>query len=84
MHRHSLGRFLLFSSAAFALSLAGVTAAPSYPTPPDVWKDYDPDAGDFKEEIIEEKTEGGIYYRDSYISAYVNGTEIRVFCKYAV
>lgn len=84
MHRHSLGRLLLFSSAALGLSLAGVTAAPSYPTPPDVWKDYDPDAGDFKEEIVEEKTEGGIYYRDSYISAYVNGSEIRVFCKYAV
>lgn len=54
------------------------------PTPPEVWADYDPDAGDFKEEIVSEKTEGGIYYRESYISAYVNGEELRVYCKYAV
>ncbi|MFT7487654.1 MAG: dienelactone hydrolase, partial [Candidatus Promineifilaceae bacterium] len=53
-------------------------------TPPDIWKDFDPDAGDFNEEIIDEKTEAGIYTRESYISAYVNGTEIRVFCTYAV
>ena len=54
------------------------------PTPPDVWKSFDPDAGDFNEEIVSEKTMGGIYYRDSYISAYVNGEEIRVYCKYVV
>ena len=49
-----------------------------------LWKGYDPDTGDFKEEIVSQKTEAGIYYRDSYISAYVQGEEIRVFCKYAV
>ena len=43
-----------------------------------------PDAGDFKEEIISEETRDGVYRRDSYISAYVNDQEIRVFCKYAV
>lgn len=59
------------------------TSAP-LPTPVEVWKDYDPDKGDFKEEIISQRTEGGIYSRDSYISAYVNGEEVRVFCKYAV
>ena len=60
-------------------------AAPAkHPSPPEVWKDYDPDAGDFKEEIIREETKDGIYYKDSFISAYVNGQEVRVFCKYAV
>ena len=54
------------------------------PTPPDVWKHYNPDAGDFKEEIIAEQTRDGIYYRESYISAYVLGEEIRVYCKYSV
>ena len=54
------------------------------PTPPEVWKNYDPDAGDFKEEIVREETLDGIYYKDSYISAYINGEEVRVFCKYAV
>jgi dienelactone hydrolase len=67
------------------LSIAISSAATStLPTPPDIWKDFDPDAGDFNEEIIDEKTEAGIYTRESYISAYVNGTEIRVFCTYAV
>lgn len=54
------------------------------PTPPEVWKDYDPDKGDFKEEIVSTQTKNGVYYRDSYISAYVLGEEIRVFCTYAV
>ena len=54
------------------------------PTPPEVWKDFNPDAGDFKEEIVSEETKDGVYRRDSYISAYVNGEEVRVFCKYAV
>ncbi|MBI9020478.1 MAG: NPCBM/NEW2 domain-containing protein [Verrucomicrobia bacterium] len=54
------------------------------PTPPEIWAEYDPDEGDFKEEIVSETTRGGIYSRESYISAYVNGEEIRVYCKYAV
>lgn len=57
---------------------------PKVPTPPEIWADYNPDKGDFKEEIVSEKTRDGIYTRESYISAYVNGEEIRVYCKYAV
>ncbi|NME70742.1 NPCBM/NEW2 domain-containing protein [Flammeovirga aprica] len=53
-------------------------------TPVELWKDFDPDKGDFKEEIIKEEVIEGIYYKDSYISAYVNGEEVRVYCKYAV
>jgi len=49
-----------------------------------VWKNYDSEAGDFKEEIVFEETKAGIYFKDSYISAYVNGKEVRVYCKYAV
>ncbi len=55
-----------------------------YPTPPEIWAQYDPDAGDFNEEIVSESVRNGIYYRESYISAYVLGEEIRVYCKYAV
>lgn len=69
------------------LSLVWVPFAQSetmLPKPPDVWKDYDPDQGDYKEEVIREETKDGIIFRDSYISAYVLGEEIRVFCKYAV
>ncbi len=58
--------------------------AGAFPTPLEVWKDYDPDKGDFKEEIVREQTKDGAYYRDSYISAYLLGEEIRVFCTYAV
>jgi hypothetical protein len=52
--------------------------------PPAIWKNYDPNRGDFKEEIVTEGTKEGIYSRDCYISAYTLGREIRVFCKYAV
>jgi dienelactone hydrolase len=61
-----------------------VAAPANLPTPPQVWAKYDPDAGDFKEEIVFEETKDGIYYKDAYISAYVNGEEVRVYCKYAV
>lgn len=69
---------------AFAFAPAVPAQEAKLPTPADVWKDYDPDAGDFKEKIISEETKDGIYYKDSYISAYVNGEEVRVYCKYAV
>ena len=71
--------------ASLMLVQSGVAESQAaLPTPPEVWQNYDPDAGNFKEEIIKEQTKGGIYYKESYISAYVNGIEIRVFCKYAV
>jgi dienelactone hydrolase len=77
---------LILASFALGLTPAALAEkpAPKLPTPPEVWKDYNPDAGDFKEEIISEGTKDGIYSKDSYISAYVNGEEVRVFCKYAV
>jgi hypothetical protein len=67
----------IISLCAAALSARAVT-------PPELWRDYDPDKGGFKEEIVAEQTKDGVYAKDSYISAYVNGEEIRVFCKYAV
>jgi len=54
------------------------------PSPVALWKDYDPNHGDFKEEIIKQETADGIFNRDSYISAYVLGEEIRVYCRYSV
>ena len=53
-------------------------------TPPQLWQDYDPDKGGFKEEIVRQEVKDGIFSRDSYITAYVLGEEIRVLCKYAV
>ena len=67
------GFYLLSSLCSLAL-----------PTPPEVWRDYNPDDGDFKEEVVHEAKNGGVFYRDSYISAYINDEEVRVFCKYAV
>ena len=87
-HSTTVKKLPILILAYFALGLtAGAFAeepAPKLPTPPEVWKNYNPDAGDFKEEIISEGTKDGIYFRDSYISAYVNGEEVRVFCKYGV
>jgi dienelactone hydrolase len=64
-----------------ALPLAGIAEVL---TPPQIWKDYDPDKGAFKEEIVKQQTTDGFNYRESYISAYVNGEEVRVYCLYKV
>ena len=44
-------------------------------SPAALWKDYDPNHGDFKEEIVKQETREGVLNRDSYISAYVLGEE---------
>jgi len=67
-----------------ALLLAPLHAAEPLPSPVALWKDYDPNQGDFKEEIVKVETKDGIFNRDSYISAYVLGEEIRVYCRYRV
>ena len=80
----ALSGLLGLSVAESVHAADSVHAGKALPTPPEVWRDYDPDQGDFKEEVIREETKDGIYYKDSYISAYINGEEVRVFCKYAV
>jgi dienelactone hydrolase len=65
-------------------SFATLHAAEPFPTPAALWKDYDPNQGAFKEEIVKQETRGGIFSRESYISAYVLGGEIRVYCRYKV
>ena len=52
-------------------------------TPPEVWKDYDPNKGPYEEELVKEWDEGSTHHKDFYISAYVNGEKIRMFCQYA-
>jgi len=54
------------------------------PTPPELWKAYDPDKGDFKEEVIKQEVREGILSKEGYLSAYVLGEEIRVYWKYMV
>ena len=71
--------------AALLLALLGrMNAAEPLASPPALWKEYDPDHGDFKEEIVKQETQNGIIHRDSYISAYVLGEEVRVYCRYSV
>jgi dienelactone hydrolase len=73
---------LLFSTVSLCpLPAQALGAAPA---PPELWKDFDPDKGDFKEEIVKQETLNGIFNRESYISAYVLGEEVRVYCKYSV
>jgi len=79
------GKDLLVLLLMLGLTLVSFAESPArLPSPPEVWKDFNPDQGDFKEEIVKEETKDGIYFRDSYISAYVVGEEIRVYCRYAV
>jgi len=72
--------------AQLLVPLASLHAAepPCSITPPELWKDYDPNQGHFKEEVISSETKDGIFNRESYISAYVLGEEVRVYCKYSV
>ena len=76
-------RIILIEFIFLSIFLKIAQAAPLL-TPPEVWKDYDPVQGDFKEKIVRQETKDGIFSKESYISAYVNGEEVRVFCKYAV
>jgi dienelactone hydrolase len=51
---------------------------------PALWQDYDPNQGEYKEEIIKQETRDGVMSSESYISAYVLGEEIRVYCRFSV
>ena len=62
-------------------SIAGATAPLA---PPELLSDFDPQAGDFREEIVREETRNGVYERASYISVPVLGEDVRVYCLYAV
>jgi len=80
--RKTLGvLFFLFTTSFLACPS---TVSAETPGPMKLWKDFNPDKGEFKEEIVREETKDGVYSRDSYISVYVLGKEIRVYCKYAV
>jgi dienelactone hydrolase len=77
---------LLHACLAFSIVVGGQAFAADRPldTPQQLWADFDPDAGDFLEEIIAEATEDGVHSRETYVSAYVLGQEIRVYCLYKV
>ncbi len=38
-----------------------ILAMEQLPTPPEIWAEFDPDAGDYKEEIVREETRDGVY-----------------------
>lgn len=82
MNRNVFAGLIVLTLAISQIGTAENRAA--LPTPPEVWRNYNQDAGDFNEQIVREETRDGVYYRDSYISAYVNGEEIRVYCLYSV
>ncbi|MCX7010883.1 MAG: prolyl oligopeptidase family serine peptidase [Kiritimatiellaeota bacterium] len=77
-------RNLIFCAVLLLVPLAAPHAAEIPVSPMQAWADYDPNQGDFKEEIVKAETKDGNYYRESYISAYVAGAEIRIFCQYKV
>ena len=71
-------------TALLLAPLAALHAADVPKSPMQVWADYDPNKGDFKEEIISEETKDGITNSEFYISAYVLGEDVQVYCKYSV
>ena len=77
-------KHLIILIALLLTSLAMLHAADVPQSPMHVWADYDPNKGDFKEEIISEETKDGITHRVFYISAYVLGEDVRVYCTYSV
>ena len=77
--RHSL----IGSILALFTGIPMMMAAADLLTPAELWKDYDPDKGAYEEEIVKQWDQGTVHYKDFYISAYVNGEKIRMFCKYA-
>ena len=68
-------RCLAFLLVAFIFCLAGLAKPPS--APPEMWAEYDPDAGEWKEEMVHESVKDGILNRETYVSAWVRGEEIR-------
>lgn len=75
------GGIICFIFIAGALGAEG--GKPQMLKPPEVWKGYDPDAGEFKEEVLKRWTENGANYKEVYFSAYINGHEVRVYGIYA-
>ncbi len=74
----------MLSASLIVLAVLAATAGETLLTPHQIWKGYDPNRGDFKQEVVKEEAKDGIYYRESYISAYVLGEEVRVYCLYKV
>ena len=52
-------------------------------TPLEVWSGYDPEAGEFNEEVLKRWEENGVAYKEVYFSAYINGQTVRVYGFYA-
>ena len=73
-----------FLALGAALLAGGPGPAAEPLKPPEVWRDYDPDRGEWREEVVRQETAGGVLSRDTYISAYVLDQEIRVYCQYRV
>jgi dienelactone hydrolase len=75
------------NSSCFALLLGillGMSGALAAPSPKALWDAYDDRNGDWKEEVVDDVVREGIRKRKSYISAYVEGEEVRVYCEYSV
>ena len=55
---------LLFAPLAMLQAADDREAVENLLKPPELWKDYDPNQGDFKEEIVKQETLDGVYHRD--------------------
>jgi len=64
-----MNKILSITVALSILALCTISAtAGELLKPPAIWKDYDPNKGDFKEEIIKQETKDGILRARSTIT----------------
>jgi dienelactone hydrolase len=77
-------RTLIVPSLVLSLLGWSIAGAAAPPAPPELWSEFDAQAGDFREEIVREETKNGVHERASYISVPVLGQDVRVYCLYAV
>lgn len=76
--------FKLRSCVLLLSVFVGTAAGLAAPSPKELWAAYDDRKGDLREEVIEDVVREGIRRRKSYISAYIVGEEVRVYCEYSV
>ena len=60
----------LVSCIPFLIQGALAASPASLATPPEIWKDYNPDKGDFKQEIVKEETKDGCYPSGSHVGGF--------------
>lgn len=77
------GRIILCCAFIGGVFFFEEVSAETMLTPPEVWREYDPQKGSFEEEVLKEWDAAGAHYKEVYFNAFINGQKIRVYGIYA-